>query len=109
MRGTTIALLALVACKKESVVDCKQLVADPGAALAHVMEVTDQPAKVWDVLERCFAPDGDTCERAAIGGQMVPSMAVSDGSAGDHADRVAGWKSWAERCRKLAPDMQRCL
>ena len=110
MRGITIALLSLLsgACKKESVVDCKQLVADPGAALTQVMNVSDDPAKIWDILERCFAPEGDTCERAAIGGQMVPSMAVSDGSA-DRADRVAGWKAWAERCRKLAPEMQRCL
>jgi hypothetical protein len=104
-----VILLALVACKREPAVDCKALAADPGTALQKVMDTTSEPAQVFAVLERCFAPNGDDCERAAVGGQMMPSMAITDGSAGDAAAHSADWKAWATHCRALPADVQKCL
>ncbi len=107
--AVAIACVALLACKKEPTVDCKAIAADPGTALQRVMDVTSDPAKVYEILEQCFAPNGDVCERAAVDGQMVPSMAITDGSAGDAVQRSTEWKSWAAKCRQLAPEMQQCL
>ncbi len=104
-----LLIAAVAACKKEPAVDCKALAADPGTALQKVMDTTTEPAQVFAVLEGCFAPNGDDCERAAAGGQMMPSMAISDGSAGDAVARSADWKAWAAKCRTLPADVQKCL
>jgi hypothetical protein len=111
MRDCMIALaIALAGCSGRSPeIDCAAIVRDPAQGLAAVMGKVDDPARVWDVLERCFAPNGDTCERAAVGGAMVPSMSVSDGSAGDAAKRAEDRRQWAARCRTLPADQQRCL
>ncbi|MBA3541144.1 MAG: hypothetical protein H0T79_16150 [Deltaproteobacteria bacterium] len=90
-------------------IDCHALLADPGNALTKLTERESDPSKIYAMLERCLAPSGDTCDRAAAGGAMMPSMAISDGSAGGAADRAAQWKQYAADCRTLSPDKQQCL
>jgi hypothetical protein len=116
MRWTVVAVVVATAaavsgsaCSKPSPDDCEAIKRDPASGLALLTSKTDDAARVWDTLERCFAPAGDTCERAAVGGAMVPSMTVADGSSGSHAQREASWRQWAARCRTLPAEQQRCL
>jgi hypothetical protein len=103
-----LLVIALAGCGGRPEIDCAPILRDPAQGLASVMSGTDDPVRVWEILEGCFAPGGDTCERAAVGGAMMPSMAVSDGPA-DTAKRADDRRQWATRCRTLAPDQQRCL
>jgi hypothetical protein len=113
--GRLVAFVAFgalgAACGKAAptTIDCPTLLADPGSALSRLAERESDPSKVFAILEGCLAPSGDTCERAAVGGAMMPSMTISDGSAGTAADRAAQWAVYATNCRTLSPERQKCL
>jgi len=109
MRAWWLAIAILGCGKPAPEIDCAAIRADPAHALDAVTSKTGDPARVWGVLEDCFAPGGDPCARAAVGGQITPGMAVSDGSQGDAANRAAGWRRWTELCRGLPAAQQRCL
>jgi len=82
----TAAAVSGSACSRASPDDCEAIQRDPGRGLALLTSKTDDAARVWDALERCFAPGGDTC-----------------------AERAALWRQWAARCRTLPAEQQRCL
>jgi hypothetical protein len=77
--------------------DCKDLMADPSTTLSKAMERESDPAKVWELLERCAAPNGDTCDRAAAAAEMTPSMTSTKDP------------TYAVNCRTLSPEKQKCL
>jgi hypothetical protein len=132
MRGRAVALgtslgpaltlaLSIAACSKSPAEpDCQAIVRDPARGLEMVTSYTGDPVRMWSVLEACFAPGGDTCARAAVGGAMTPSMTLAAGAAGgarrdiagsgdDAAHREDGWRQWAARCRSLPAEQQQCL
>lgn len=112
-----VALAVVLACAAacggkatDDAIDCKTILADPGSALSKLAEREPEPAAMYATLERCLAPEGDTCARAAVIGGMMPSMAAVDnpGSAAA-AQRAASWDDYARQCRTLAPADQQCL
>jgi hypothetical protein len=124
--GPALALvLSIAACSKSPAEpDCQAIVRDPARGLEMVTSFTSDPVRMWSVLEACFAPGGDTCARAAVGGAMTPGMTIAEqsagaaagkaprevaGSGGDAAHREEGWRQWAARCRRLPAEQQQCL
>ena len=107
-RWPAIAVVVVAAACSKSESECAAIMRDPARGFEIVTSKTDDPVRIWETFERCVAPDGDVCDRAAVGGAMAPSMAISDGS-GRAARQAEGWRQWAARCRTLPAEQQRCL
>ena len=91
--------------------ECDAIRSDPPQALAKVASHADDQVKMWQILETCFVPQGDECERAAVGAAMAPRM-IGDGSNMTPTEagiRQETRRQWVLSCRKLPADQQRCL
>lgn len=107
-RWPAIAVVVIAAACSKSESECAAILRDPARGFEIATSKTDDPVHIWETFERCFAPDGDVCDRAAVGGAMAPSMTMADGSA-RAAQHAEGRRQWAARCRTLPEDQQRCL
>lgn len=98
-------LAALVACggsaeQKPADEDCVLIERDPATAPAALSKkYPGQAVKVAETIERCIAPDGDSCQRLAKIVKAIPSM-MPGAETPENTEEI---------CRGMPVEMQRCM
>jgi hypothetical protein len=84
--------------------DCDVVHKDPRNAAATLSQkYRNAPLKVAEIIERCVAPSGATCDRLARIVAAIPGLMPAGSPAVTAPTRVA------ELCAGMPPEMQRCM